>query len=684
MIEINSKEQIKEKLLLTLLESNTPITVSELTKETYKSEKTIRKYLSELEEFLNSEGISLNKKPNVGVYLELNEEKRDFFKNKLVKSKKNIDKEYSSEYRQKYILKTLLKNRYTYTIQLLAEDLYCSKSTVVNDLVHVEKWFQNRDIKLIRKPNQGLWIEGSEESLREAMIDLFHEITSDNEEVSNEEVDNLDYRVDFANYKKIKQLFPRIDLIKIQTIIQESEEKLKYYFTDEGFTNLIIHIAISIERSKNQKEIVMSKESLEQLKETYEFEVAKGVIKRLSEEFHIEFPEDEVGYISLHMLGAKIQQDDISKDYDLILESEDKLYVDIAKEIMQMVSDILNVNLVNDNQLLTGLVIHLRPTVVRIKHGLKLRNPMLKRIKEEYSGIFVAVLSCNSIFEEKLGVSINEDEVGYIALHVAVAMSKLDKKYKVSVVCSSGFGTSQLVASRLENKLNEIEIVSVLPLNRLTDELINNTDLIITTIPVRKANPKIIFVSTLVDDADILAVRQKLNDLYLKRLGKNSVKNIKTFHEKSNVDIIDEELCFIDEEKNSFVDIINYYGKLMEQMGYAKEGFHEDILEREKIGSTAIWKGIAIPHSREAFVNKSKICIIKLENPVLWNGQRLHLIIILCLRFKDIETTKVFFKKFYATLNNPLLLDKLIKTNNKQKIVEIFINGGDDNEQNDQ
>ncbi|MHC1684995.1 MAG: transcription antiterminator [Clostridiaceae bacterium] len=680
MLKISSKEEIKEKLLLTLLESTTPITVSDLTKETSKSEKTIRKYLGELEEELVSKGISLNKKPNVGVYVELNEKEREFLKDTLIKNKKSIDKEYSSEYRQKYILKTLFKNRYSYTIQLLAEDLYCSKSTIVNDLAHVEKWLENKGIKLIRRPNQGLWIEGSEESLREAMIDLFHEITYENEDELNEEIEDLDYRVDFNNFKKIKELFPRIDLFKIQSIIQESEEKLKYYFTDEAFTNLIIHIAITIERSKSQREIIMSKESLEQLKETYEFEVAKWVISRLKEEFQIDLPEDEVGYISLHMLGAKIQQDNIDKDYNLILESQDKLYIGIAKDIIHMISDILNVDLNNDNQLLTGLVIHLRPTVVRLQHGLKLRNPLLKRIKEEYSSIFVAVLSCSSIFEERLGVFINEDEVGYIALHVAVAMSKLDKKYRVAVVCSSGFGTSQLVASRLESRLNEIEIVSVLPLNRLTDQLINDMDLIISTIPVRKPNPKIILVSALVNDIDISKVREKLNNLSLAKKEKKGAEDNNRVFEKVETDIIDEKLCFIDNERTSFIDIIEHYGSLMEQMGYAKKGFSEDILAREKKGSTAIWKGIAIPHSKETFVNKSKICIIKLDNPVLWNGQRLSLIIILCLKFKDIETTRVFFKNFYSTLNDHLILEKIIKTSNKEEIIKIFLNGGNDNE----
>lgn len=673
MIKINSKEGVKNKILSILIDSKKPITVSEMSKNISKSGRTIRNYLNELEEELKVKGIKLYKKPNVGIYLESSEENKAKLKRTLNSNEYN---KYSSEYRQKYILRTLFKNKYTYTIQLLADDLYCSKSTIVNDLSHVQKWLEKCGLILKRKPNQGLWIEGNEKLYRRAMMDLFYELKSSDKFYIEDIVEKLDYRIDFVNYKKIKELFPRVDFYKIQSVIQLAEEKLGYYFTDQAFVNLLIHIAITIERVKNKKEISMEKESFNKLKKNYEFEVATWVIKKLSEEFNITFPEDEIGYISLHMLGAKVQEDTNLKEYDVLLDSQNKFYIDIAKEIINLVGDILNVNLNNDKQLLTGLVLHLRPTIVRLQNGLKLRNPMLERIKSEYTSIFGAVWACSTIFEKKVGILINEDEVAYIALHVAVALSRIQEKIKVVVVCSSGVGTSQLVATRIKNTIEEIEIISVIPLNLLSDDIKEKVDLIITTIQGIKNDPKVIYISTLVDEADIVKIKDRMKKINPKNsncyLREDKTKAELECEEKS---IIDESLCFIEEEKKNFEEIIKYYGTLMEKLKYAKKGFYENVLKREEKSSTVIGKGIAIPHSTEEFVKESKICIVKLKNPIEYNSQNLNLIIILCLKFKDINDTKNFFRKFYSILNDELLINKIVQTNNKKDIVNIFLKG---------
>ena len=60
--------------------------------------------------------------------------------------------------------------------------------------------------------------------------------------------------------------FPKLDFYSIQGIIQKSEEKLGYYFTDQAFVNLIVHIAIAIERIKFDKNIYMEEDNFEDIK----------------------------------------------------------------------------------------------------------------------------------------------------------------------------------------------------------------------------------------------------------------------------------------------------------------------------------------------------------------------------------------------------------------------------------
>lgn len=379
---MNSKENNKKQILLILLNSDEPITISKISLQLKVSPKTVRNYLDEIEQTLHDLNVKLIKKPNVGIYLDVDKNKKSSLKSELNILVNDI---YSSKHRQKYILKTLFKNRYTYTIQLFADDLYCSKNTILSDLVFVEKWLKNHNLHLVRKQNQGLWIEGNENVFRDAMMSFFCETSYDINQIDNSKTVELDYRLDNINYTKIKNFFPKLNFYVIQRIIQEAEEKLGYYFTDQAFVNLIVHIAIAIERIKFKKNISMEKDNFENIKENKEYVIAKWVVDQLSLDLKIKIPESEIAYICLHMLGSKIQQDIFVDDYTAIINSQDAIYLQVANEIIQLVSDILRIDLSDDKILLTGLVIHLRPTIIRLKNGLKLRNPLLDRIKVNIS-----------------------------------------------------------------------------------------------------------------------------------------------------------------------------------------------------------------------------------------------------------------------------------------------------------
>lgn len=670
---MNSKDNNKKQIMLILIENDNPMTISKISSKLNVSPKTVRNYLDEIQMDFHNFNTELIKKPNVGVYLNLSKEEKSLLKEKLDLVVDNI---YTSKYRQKYILKTLFKNRYTYTIQLFADDLYCSKNTILSDLVYVERWLKNHNLCLMKKQNQGLWIEGDESTFRSAMMSLFHELKIEKDSISTKKTEELDYRLDYINHSKIKKFFPTLNFYVIQNIIQESEEKLGYYFTDQAFVNLIVHIAIALERIKFDKKIYMEEDNFEHIKENKEYDIAKWVVEELSKNFKLKIPEKEIAYICLHMLGSKIQQDISLDDYNTFINSQNDIYVEVAKEIISLVSDILNVDLSKDKVLLTGLIIHLRPTIVRLKNKLKLRNPLLQKIKEEYFSIFGATWSCNSIFEKNFNVSINEDEVGYISLHMATAIDRITNKIKTIVVCSSGIGTSQMVANRLGKQIPELEITAVLPLNHLTNKVIEENDIIISTITLLKEINKSICVSTFINETDILRIRHFLSE--------NKIRN-KNFEVKDNYNIdqqikyninniISPKYCFIDEGKDSYLKIIEKYSLIMENSSIVKPGFCNNILQREQKDSTIIGNGITIPHSHEEYVLSPKICIIKLNNSIVWDEENIDLIIILALKFKDVSTTKLFFKNFYSLLDNKDMIEKIRQSNDTKQIVSIFLN----------
>lgn len=670
------KKCIKNKIALKMLESSSPLTVSLIAEEFSLSGKTVRNYIKEIKNYFSLFNVKLMVKPGIGIFVE-SEKEEDIWniKRKLLKCKEKGEM-YSPLYRRNYILKTLLESTIPYTIALFAEDLYVSTGTISKDLDCVKDFLEDHNLKLNKKQNQGIWIEGDESYIRNSIMDLFFQIKSDEcSEDEKEELNSLDYRVEYDNYKKIKNLIPKIQYFKIQSIVQQAENDLNYCFTDQAFINIIIHIAITIERVKSKKEINISSDFYEMVhKNEFEFKIAAQMVDKIYKELGVKFPDAEIAFISLHILGAKIQHGITYNDYKILVDTENKEYKEMADEMIALVSNILNVNLLEDELLRIALILHLRPTIIKVKYGLNLENPLLKRIKEEYTSIFGAVWACNSIFEKRIGVSINEDEIAYIALHFAVAIDRRSSKVKTIVVCSSGMGTSQLVAGRLSKKLKELDIISILSANQISETTTNNCDLIISTIPLNFSKKPVVRISTLVDEVDIINISNAVGKINTLPIIDNQKDVIEIYDE--NLMIFEEKLCFIEDRNLSFEEIVRYYGGLMGAYGYVKEGYCHNVIEREKKASTYIGKGICIPHSREDFVNKSKVCIIKLKNPLMMEDYQVSLIVMLALSFKEVSTITSFFKNFYSMLENDDLIKKIAESENEKQIFKLFINGG--------
>src|SRR5699024_12559064 len=73
----------------------------------------------------------------------------------------------------------------------------------------------------------------------------------------------------------------------------------------------------------------------------------------------------------------------------------------------------LNLDIKHDQELIMGLGLHLKPAINRYKYGMNFRNPMLADIKKNYPLAFEAGVIAGLSIESKIGIEINENEIGY-------------------------------------------------------------------------------------------------------------------------------------------------------------------------------------------------------------------------------------------------------------------------------
>ncbi len=145
------------------------------------------------------------------------------------------------------------------------------------------------------------------------------------------------------------------------------------------------------------------------------------------------------------------------------------------------------------------------------------RNPLLAEVKKNYPYAFEIAVLVGDIIGEYTGESIPESEIGYIAIHFGGAMSRLqeqNQKKRCLLVCATGQGSAQLLKYKILSQFRDkLEIVGITGYYQLKVEDLykEKIDCIISTIHIPSGLPvPVIKVNSIFDDKEIKSIGQRL------------------------------------------------------------------------------------------------------------------------------------------------------------------------------
>lgn len=561
---MNIKTRIID-IMIFLHDLKTPITIAEISKKFNVSKRTIRYDLEEIKILSKKYDFALISKQGVGIYIKN--------KNSLNKFIKNFDDKNLSIEKTDRVFLILFKLFQTFEpikINDLEEITKVSKSTISNDLDVVEYWLRNKKINLIRKQNFGILIDGEENDIRHAFTSLIYE-TGKNEKIikllnnlNKDYIKEKFFKNDTLNF--FNELINGIDIFEVEYIIKKYIKKYKFDISFDDYASLIIHLCFSIKRIKNGKIIKYENSMINDLITKKELEIINKISDDSENFFEISIPQEERFFLAFHLLGAKKDIIPLNKDG----VNEDFLF--LAKEMCKIVDDYFKINLIHDNELIKGLAIHLMAAANRIKFNLPLHNPLLPEIKNKYSEIYEASIIASKIFMAYLNKNVEENEIGYIALHFGASIEKNYKNegnfLKVILVCSSGIGTTNILKSRLLNEFNNIKIINTVPVREINKYYKQDIDLILSTFDIHENNFPNLKVSPLLSNEDI----SKIRSIIMKRKNMLNIrkKNI-SFNEKiSKNDLLKILKNNIDDE-NTYIKIKN----IIKEENYNKTNNYE-------------------------------------------------------------------------------------------------------------
>ena len=198
------------------------------------------------------------------------------------------------------------------------------------------------------------------------------------------------------------------DALKI--IDKELKEKLSIYF----HLTMLSHLSFAIERSKYGT--IIRNPFLEELRVLYpqEYRIAEKFIAEVNKHLEYKLEIDEVGFITMHihaaLRGVKVSEtsEQLTLTYELVKVIETELGHKIDRESYDFIR----------------LLTHLKFAVNRVKNNIKIENILLPEIKKKLKLYYKISQKVAKFAEKNYDILFNEDEVGYITIHLAKIKSK--------------------------------------------------------------------------------------------------------------------------------------------------------------------------------------------------------------------------------------------------------------------
>jgi len=522
------------------------------------SDKTLSKDINFIENYLKNENIKIIRKPGSGIRIKIaNHQKIDLLND--INANSGAFDPLSIKNRRIETLKLLLtKSNQNTSIQKLADVYYVSKASIANDLKFIEDWLQSYDITLDRSV-EGTKINGSEVNIRKAIASITNELLNDTS-------DSLDVRsisrLDSQTIKGLSKIFDTDLVLYIEKILIDLEKTLEYTIGDPYFINLLTHILICIKRVSEGNQIQGQNNS------SFMFLSADDVISesaaklalKIYEKCKININDSEIYYIYQYLVSCGVGQRLLGNSL-VIKKDQEVNYIDITTSLIKMVSDILTFDLTKDPLLHDGLILHIRPMLNRLKYNIQIKNPLLKEIEERFTEMLSICQIVVHLITLKYNLNtISIDEIGYLVTYFQAAIEREISYKKVIVVCHSGYGTSQLLTTRLRRAFPQWQIGDVISERKLSTINLDDIDFIISTVHLTIKEKPYMLVSALLNEKDIKNIKSILIEDSFENIKQDlQLENLGQLISANDIYINTEDAVIIHDLENNNVQKLLFY-----------------------------------------------------------------------------------------------------------------------------
>lgn len=546
---------------------------------------------------------------------------------------KNYDSKKSVCYENDLLI-SLIKNEYL-KIDDFAADNALSRTTVNKYILELKKQLFQYEILIESRPHYGLYISGSETQIRNYLFDLMMNISSEDR---NKYLRDLlgEYIILVEN---IIAILKKYDAIIKDTIIEQ----------------LSLYVCIAACRIKT-KNIISPK--LKADKKSFEYNISSKFAECIADYLKMPVSESETIWLYRFVVGKCLERSSNN------MQVNSNLINQVIEEAENRILEKYGYDFSNDIELYTSLSIHFRSLFKRAEMGSYSINPMIHEVKKYSLLAYDMAIDTSLIINKTMDVKIPDDEISYFAIYFYLAMERQKvtvEPKRALVICPAGKGMSALAVQYLKKQFGESFVeLKACSYYELENINFNEFDYLFTMQPIKKDIPiPIIEFSLAPTKEQIEKIRTQINE------SNDTIPSLLNFSSPN--------LFFNDIQATQKEEILKQITERIGKIIKLDDKFFESLLDREKIVSTDMQYGFAIPHPLDSkTAEQSFFSVTVLKSPILWNTRKVQVILLSCIR-GDSEKLNDFYESFAQLVSEPKYAEELIKKPTYEKLNQIAI-----------
>ena len=503
------------------------------------TERSVRYKIDEINEEIGSKKIEIKKRE---FFSSLNKDDMD----KLFENIESRNYIYSKKEREELIILYTLMKKDKFLLKEVAEKLGTSKSTIRNDLKNLKKILLDYNIKLLQDDKLKYYFAYSEEDYRYFIAIYLYKYVSFDKKYDKIFFDDISYFRKVI-YKEIKEEY----MSEIDSVSKRIK-KAELDFMDETLNILIILMVVSHKRERKNSNLNI--ENSEILEKRQEYLQLKNFFS---------------DYTNINLLFFTDYLFRISRDEkDVFVKFKNWLDISIAIiKIVRMFEIESKVDLKNIDVFLDEIFYYIKPLIFRTKRKIKLKNSILKDVKDLYPTIFNFLKKNFYYLEEVINEKVSDEEIAYLVPFFHKALQNNNKLNKKGILVTT---YKENIALFLKEDIETeflIDIDKILTLKSFEqiEKDLDDYDYILTTFSVEDdfvkeiKHTKIIELNPILTEKDIKKLEnaglKKNKKIKMTALLKVILENSSDVNVKKLINNLDEvfsEKIYNDIDKNKF------------------------------------------------------------------------------------------------------------------------------------